>query len=157
MPRNEHSFFGGNINPDGIATNAVETAKIPDGAVIIPKEEAALQTGSINITLSFAAAAELGTFKIYFPMKVTIDKIRTTVTKIIGATTAAYVTGANLAGNSAGGLVTIAASAAIGELDSASPTDKNVVEKDGWYSLTTSKDGTYAGMVEVSLEYTRTA
>jgi hypothetical protein len=157
MPRNEHSFFSGNIIAANIASDAVTTVKILDANVTIPKEEAALTTGQINIALSLAAAAELGTFKVYFPMKVTINKIRTAVTKVVGSTSDATVTGANVSGNSDDGQVTIAASAAIGELDSASPTSNNVVAANGWYSLTTYKANNYAGMIEVSLEYTRTA
>lgn len=154
--RNPRSMFA-NLHAEDIASNAATTVKFVDGAVTTPKVEAALATRTINIALSLEAAAELGTFKIYFPMKVTIDKIRTVVTKVVGSTSAATVTGANISGLSDSGVVTIAASAAIGEEDTATPTNNNVVAKDGWYSLTTYKAGNYAGMIEVSLEYTITA
>lgn len=156
-PRNPHSLFGGIMEVGDIASNAVTTVKIVDSTVALSDAEAALKSGSVNIALSLEAAAELGTFKIYFPMKVTIDKIRTVVTKVVGGTSAATVTCGNISGASPGGVVTIAASAAIGEEDSATPTGNNVVAKDGYYYLTTYKAGNYAGMIETTLEYSITA
>lgn len=126
-------------------------------AAKIAHVEAALTKGLASIRLSTESAAECGTFKIYFPMKVTINKIRTVVTKVIGVTADVTVTGANSTGDSANGVVTVAAAAAIGEEDSASPTTNNVVLADGYYSLTTAKGATYGGSVEAFLEYTITA
>jgi hypothetical protein len=152
--RNERSLFGGKIPADQIASDAAITAKFLDGSVTLPKVEAALQVGITNIALSFAAAAEMGTFKVYFNKKVRIDKIRTVVTKIVGSTSAAYVTCGNVSAPS-DALVTIAASAAIGEEDSAVPnTYNNVVAKDSYYQLVTSKANNYAGMIELFLEWT---
>jgi hypothetical protein len=150
--RNPRSIFE-NIDAGNIASDAAITVKFLDGAVTAPKVEAALSTRQINIALSFASADELGTFKIFFPMKVTISKIRSAVTKVIGATSVATIQGGNASGLSVSGLVTIANDAAIGEQDLASPTNNNVVAKDSYYSLTTYKAGDYAGTVEVSLEY----
>jgi hypothetical protein len=154
MPRatNPHSLYGGKIGPAQIASDAVTTIKTKDANVTSPKAEAALRTHIANIVLSFGAAAELGTFKIYFPKKVTINKIRTVVTKVIGSTSAAYAICQNVSGVAA--IVTIAASAAIGEEDSATITENNVIAADSWLSLTTSKAGNYAGMIEAFVEYT---
>lgn len=153
--RNPGSIYE-NIDAENIAADAATTIKFSDGAVTVPKAEAALTARQVSIALSFEAAAQLGTFKVYFPMKVTINKIRTVVTKVIGSTSVATIQGGNVSGASVAGLVTIAASAAIGEEDSASPTHNNIVAKDGYYYLTTYKAGNYAGMIELSLEYTVT-
>lgn len=126
-------------------------------AAKIAHVEAALTKGIASIHLSTESAAECGTFKVYFPMKVTINKIRTVVTKVIGITADVTITGANSTGNSANGVVTVAAAGAIGEEDTASPTTNNVVLADGYYSLTTAKGATYGGAVEAFLEYTVTA
>ncbi|OPY54647.1 MAG: hypothetical protein A4E48_00226 [Methanosaeta sp. PtaU1.Bin060] len=156
LPRatNPHSLYGGVIDAGRIASNAATTVKFQDNAVTIPKVESALKSDVINISLSFESAGELGTFKIYFPMRVIVNKIRTVVTKVIGASTPAYVTVRNVSGLA--GIVTIDAGAAIGEEDSAAITDNNVIAKDSWLSLTTSKGSSYAGTVEVFIEYTIT-
>lgn len=99
---------------------------------------------------------EQGALKIYFPMKVTINKIRTTVLKALSDTNTGTITGANSSGASTGGVVTIAASAALNEEDSAVPTTNNVVLADSYYQLTSAKTKV-AGKVLVSLEYTITA
>jgi hypothetical protein len=93
--------------------------------------------------------------KLYFPYKVTINKIRSIVMKALGATDTGTITGANATGASTNGVVTIAISAALNEEDSAIPTTNNVVAADSYYKLTTAKS-TAGGKVLVSLEYTRT-
>lgn len=93
--------------------------------------------------------------KLYFPFKATINKIRSIVMKALADTDTGTITGANATGASANGVVTIAASAALNEEDSAIPTTNNVVAADSYYKLTTAKS-TAGGKVLVSLEYTRT-
>ncbi len=53
-------------------------------------------------------------------MKVTINKIRSIVTKELGGTDTGTITGANSVGASVDGVVTVAISAALNEEDSAS-------------------------------------
>jgi hypothetical protein len=140
-----------------LASDAVTTPKILAANVTIPKVEAALKTGLASIALSVEAAAEQGTFWVYFNKKVTINTIRTVVTKVIGITNPATFTCGNADGASTGGVVTVDAAAAIGDLDSATPTTNNVVAKDSYYYITSSKSTTYGGKVQLFLEYTVTA
>jgi len=98
---------------------------------------------------------EQTTTKIYFPMKITINKIRSIVMKALAATNDGTITGANSTGDSEDGVVTIAASASLNAEDSASPTTNNVVVAGSYYQLTTAK-GNAGGKVLVTLEYTRT-
>ena len=108
-----------------------------------------------TFAMSFETNEQTAT-KIYFPYKVTINKIRSIVMKALGGTDTGTITGANATGNSATGVVTVAISAALNEEDNASPTTNNVVAADNYYKLTTAK-ATAGGKVLVSLEYTRTA
>jgi hypothetical protein len=100
---------------------------------------------------------EQTTTRVYFPMKVTINKIRGIVMKALAATDAGTVKGGNSTGASTGGVLTMAASSALNyEPTAATPTTNNVVLADGYYYLTTAKS-TAGGKVLVSLEYTVTA
>lgn len=114
-----------------------------------------LLKGSNTFSMSFETNEQTAT-KIYFPFKVTINKIRSIVMKALAATSAGTITGANLTGNSTNGVVTIAASAVLNEEDSASPTTNKVVAANSYYQLTTAKANA-GGKVMVTLEYTRTA
>lgn len=107
------------------------------------------------LPMSFEAN-EQTTSRIYFPYKVTINKIRTVVVKALGANDTGTITGANSSGDSATGVVTVAISEALNAEDSCTPTTNNVVNADSWYSLTSAKT-TAGGKVLVSLEGTRTA
>jgi hypothetical protein len=140
-----------------LASDSVTTAKILAANVTIPKVESALKTGLASIALSVEALAECGTFNVYFNRKVTINKIRTVVTKVVGITADATFTCGNASGASTNGVVTVAAGAAIGEEDSATPTTNNVVAKDSYYYITSAKGATYAGKVQLFLEFTVTA
>lgn len=135
----------------------VKTGATTIGAnkVTIPKIEAALQKGIITLPLSFETNEQTAT-KVYFPFKVTINKIRSIVMKALAGTDAGTITGANSTGNSNNGVVTVALSAALNEEDAASPDSNNVVLADGYYKLTSAK-ATAGGKVLVTLEYTRTA
>lgn len=118
------------------------------GGVLGPK-------GVIAVPLSFETNEQMQTL-IYFPMKVTINKIRTTVTKALADTDAGTVTCGNVGGASANGVVTVALSAALEDDDTASPTTNNVVLAGGYYYLTTAKT-TAGGKVLATIEYTLTA
>ncbi|OPY54648.1 MAG: hypothetical protein A4E48_00227 [Methanosaeta sp. PtaU1.Bin060] len=158
MARNKGSPFDRSVaSAADLASDSITTAKILDSNVTLAKVEAALKTGVVSIALSVESADECGTFKVYFNRKVTINKIRTVVTKVLGATADATVTCGNSTGASANGVVTIAATGcAIGDEDSASPTTNNVVPKDSYYYLTTAKGATYGGKLQAFLEYTVT-
>lgn len=105
--------------------------------------------------MSFETGEQM-TLKVYFPYKVTINKIRSIVTKALAGTDDGTITCGNSTGASTGGVVTVATSAALADEDSATPSDNNVVLADGYYYLTTAKS-TAGGKVLVTLEFTRTA
>ena len=111
--------------------------------------------GIVTAHLSFETDEQTAT-RIYFPFKVTINKIRSIVMLAVAATNDGTVTGANSTGASANGVVTVAASSALNAEDVASPTTNNVVLADGYYQLTSAKAAA-GGKVLVTLEYTRTA
>lgn len=117
--------------------------------------ESALLKGLTTVPLSFETG-EQTTTRIYFPMKVTINKIRGIVMKAIAGTDNGTVTCGNSTGASASGVITATASAALNTEYSASPTTNNVVLADGYYYLTSAKS-TAGGKVLVSLEWTVTA
>ena len=117
--------------------------------------EAALLKGVTTISMSFETG-EQTTTKIYFPMKVTINKIRGIVMKAIAGTDNGTVTCGNSTGASATGVITATASAALNTEYAVSPTTNNVVLADGYYYLTSAKS-TAGGKILVSLEWTVTA
>ena len=116
--------------------------------------ESSLSKGIITIPLSFETDEQTAT-KIYFPFGVTINKIRSIVVKALAATDDGTVTGANSTGDSANGVVTVAASAALNIEDTAYPTTNNTVAAGSYYKLTSAKS-TAGGKVIATLEYTRT-
>jgi len=112
-----------------------------------------IKKGIVTVPLSFESGEQTAT-KIYFPFAVTINKIRSIVVKAIAATDDGTITGANSTGDSANGVITVAASSALDTEDSASPTTNNEVAADSYYKLTSAKS-TAGGKVLVTLEYTR--
>ena len=106
----------------------------------------------VTIPMSFETG-EQTTTKIYFPKAVTINRIRSTVIKALAATDAGTITCGNSIGASAGGVVTVALSAALNTENSAIPTTNNIVAADSYYYLTSAKT-TVGGKVLVTLEYT---
>lgn len=146
------------ISNDTALTHDSATALVTEHAVkgyVDSVSEITVVEEVITIPLSFETGEQTAT-KIYFPYKVTVNKIRSIVMKALAATDAGTITGANSTGDSSGGVVTVAASAALNEEDSATPTTNNVVEADSYYKLTTAKT-TAGGKVLVTLEVTRTA
>ncbi|MFA5306102.1 MAG: hypothetical protein WC365_01495 [Candidatus Babeliales bacterium] len=154
---------------DAHATAGVDTdgTLAADSDVLVPSQKAvntfvetsvAAATGAkgvIAFPLSFETNEQMQTL-IYFPMKVTVNKIRSTVTKALAGTSNGTITCGNVGGASANGVVTVALSAALEDDDTASPTTNNVVLADGYYYLTTAKADA-GGKVLVTLEYTVTA
>lgn len=145
---------------DGMAgvadtTGLTDTAGVLTVAAKIKHLEEALLKGCTTVPMSFESG-EQTTTKIYFPMKVTINKIRGIVMTEIADTDNGTITCGNSAGDSANGVITAAASAALDTEYSVSPTTNNVVLADGYYSLTSAKT-TSGGKVLVSLEWTITA
>lgn len=98
---------------------------------------------------------EVGQYKFYFPNAVTINKVRTQVVKALADTDAGTITCGNATGASTGGVATHAASAAIGDAQTATPTTNNTVVADSYYYFTSAKT-TAGGKVKVSVEYTIT-
>ncbi len=143
-----------------IAGSAATTGLTASGggltvAAKIAHLEAALLKGVTTVPLSFETD-EQTTTRIYFPMKVTVNKIRGIVMKAIAASDNGTVTCGNSTGASASGVLTATASDALNTEYSASPTTNNVVLADGYYYLTSAKS-TAGGKVLVSLEWTVTA
>lgn len=134
---------------------AIGSSGLQDLSVSIGKLAATLLTGVTTVPMSFETN-EQAAVKIYFPFKVTVNKMRGIATKAIAATDAGTITGANSTGNSTGGVITAAASDAINTEYSASPTTNNVVLAESYYKLTAAKS-TAGGKVLVTIEWTRTA
>jgi hypothetical protein len=109
----------------------------------------------VTVPVSFVTANQMAT-KVYFPFKVTVNKIRSVTTGALSANDAGTITGANSTGDSATGVLTLAASEVVATEHSVSPTTNNVVLADGYYSLTTLKTTT-GGTALVTIEATRTA
>lgn len=136
-------------------TGLTDSSGVLTVAAKIAHLESALLKGTTSFTMSFETG-EQTTTRIYFPMKVTINKIRGIVMKAIAGTDNGTVTCGNSTGASASGVLTAIASDALNTEYSASPTTNNVVLADGYYYLTTAKS-TAGGKILVSLEWTRTA
>jgi len=112
-------------------------------------------TEIITVPISLATGEQTAT-KIFFPYKVTVNKIRGIVMKAIAAVDNGTIQGANSTGNSAAGLITATASDALNVEYSVSPTSNNIVSANSYYILTSAK-ATAGGKVLVSLEVTRMA
>lgn len=136
-------------------TGLSDTSGVLTVAAKIAHLEAALLKGVTTVPMSFETD-EQTTTKIYFPMKVTINKIRGIVMKAIAGTGNGTVTCGNSTGASATGVITATASAALNTEYAVSPTTNNVVLADGYYYLTSAKS-TAGGKILVSLEWTVTA
>ena len=136
-------------------TGLSDTSGVLTVAAKIAHLEAALLKGVTTVPMSFETD-EQTTTKIYFPMKVTVNKIRGIVMKAIAGTDNGTVTCGNLDGDSENGVITAAASAALNTEYDVSPTTNNVVPANGYYYLTSAKS-TAGGKVLVSLEWTVTA
>lgn len=108
----------------------------------------------IVVPLSFETN-EQTTTKIYFPYKVTVNKLRGIAMKAIAATDNGTITASNATGAMTGGVLTFTASDAIDTEKNASPSTNNVIAADSYIQLVSAKS-TAGGKVHVSVEYTRT-
>jgi len=108
-----------------------------------------------NIPMSFVTAEQMQ-MRIYFPFAVTITKIRGIVTSVVSGTADGTITCGNSTGASTNGVLTITLSSAVGAKFTATPTTNNTVAADSYYYLTSLKTLT-GGLVDCTLEYTRTA
>lgn len=105
-----------NVAAGGIKAVADESTISTAGGTIAIKANgiglaslaATLAKGITTVPMSFETG-EQAQVKIYFPYKVTINKIRGTVTKAVADTTNGTITGANTGGASANGVVTAVA------------------------------------------------
>ena len=136
-------------------TGLSDTAGVLTVAAKIKHLEDALLKGCTTVPMSFETG-EQTTTKIYFPMKVTINKIRGIVMTAIAGTDDGTITCGNSTGASDNGVITAKASDALNTEYSVSPTTNNVVLADGYYYLTSEKTNP-GGKVLVSLEWTITA
>jgi len=111
----------------------------------------------LTVPVSFEADG-VGVQTVYFPYAVTINRVRSCVTKVLGATNTGTITAKNAAGTGmTGGVVTLAISAAVGELDdSGAISANNTIAADSFMTLTTAKT-TAGGTAAAYVEYTRTA
>lgn len=116
---------------------------------------ASLLKGVVSCPVSFETDG-VGVMTIYFPFAVTVNLVRTCVTKVLAASNTATVTAKNAAGTGmTGGVVTIAASAAVGELDvSTTISGNNTIAADSFMTLTSAKS-TAGGTAIAFVEYTR--
>jgi len=145
----------------GVMAGVAETTGLSDTtgvltvAAKIAHLEDALLKGCTTVPMSFETG-EQTTTKIYFPMKVTINKIRGIVMKAVADKDDGTITCGNSTGASDNGVITATASDALNTEYSVLPTTNNVVLGDDYYSLTSAKT-TPGGKVLVSLEWTVTA
>ena len=137
-----------------LATDAVETAKIKALNVTIAKLEAAI----VARTMSFGSIliTETTAWKIYFKEKATITKITSIVTVALSANQTVLTAKNSAASSMADGAITIASGAAAGEVDTASPSDNNVVTA-GDFIIVASDGAPTTGEVILNIEYTLTA
>ena len=117
------------------------------------REDEKLDDGLTTLHMSFETGEQTAT-KVYFPFPVEILRIRGIVMKALGATDTGTITGANADGNSTGGVITGAISAALNTEYVVTPTTNNIVGKDSYYKLTSAKT-TAGGRMLVSLEWVR--
>ena len=113
-----------------------------------------INNGIITVPMSFETGEQTAT-KIYFPFAVRITKLRGIVTKALANTDTGTIQGANSVGNSSGGLLTGAISAALNtEYVTTGITTNYLVGKNDYYKLTSAKT-TAGGKMLVTIEYER--
>ena len=135
-----------------IASGALTIAA---NAVTIAKIEAALRKGVVAV--GPLLQAEVLNATVYFPFKVTINKVRAFTTVIIGGADSVITLKDHSGDTMANGTITIAtAGSAVGDEDSASPTTNNVIDADEKIILA-HDGGPNAGEAYFTIEYTRTA
>lgn len=138
---------------DTVPAGSIVNADISASAGIVPsKFDNSANYKTICIPMSFASGLTT-THTLYFPMAVTVAKVRTFVTTAIAGTDAATVTCANNAGSAmTGGVVTIPLSSAVATENSATPTTNNTFTAGQKMQLTTAKT-TAGGVVNCYVEF----
>lgn len=117
-------------------------------------ESEKMNNGITAVLMSFETGEQTAT-KIYFPFAVKIIKMRGIVMKALAGTDTGTIQGANADGNSTGGLLTGAISAALNtEYATTGITTNYLVGKDSYYKLTSAKT-TAGGKMLVTLEWER--
>jgi len=131
--------------------NKTLTSPIIDGIA-----SADLRKGVIAVPMSFETIG-LGIMTVYFPFACTIGLLRSVVTKALAGTDVGTLTPKNSAGTGmTGGVVTIAASEAVGGLDvSSAISGNNVVAANSFMTITSAKS-TVGGEATCFIEFTRT-
>ena len=108
------------------------------------------------VTMSFETSSQ-GAVKVRFPFAANITALRGQVTKAVAASNAGTVTPSNSSGNITGGTLTFAASAAVGNEQTATTlTTNKTIAKDTDLTLTPAKS-TAGGVVQVTVQYQRIA
>lgn len=141
------------MSGDVTILNTGETA-IGAGKVEIANLEAALKKdillfGEVDIT-------ETTVWKVEFPFKVTINKVNTVVSVALSAHETTVTLKNNGGTSMTNGVITIASEAAKGEVDTASPTEHNVIAAGEDLQLVSSGACT-TGKAVATIHYTRTA
>ena len=108
-----------------------------------------------GIRLSFQTG-EQGAVKINFPFRVRIDHARSQVVRALAVANPGTVTMSNKDGDMANGVISHAASAALGNEVVVTPTTNRIINKDTDLTLTPAKSRV-GGMVQVTIHYTRMA
>lgn len=127
-----------------LAPNGVEG----NGGQILGLEEV------LYVPVSFETGFQM-TLKLFFPYAVTINKLRSIVTKALSGTDAGTITANNAASAAmATGVLTIPLSSALGVATSASPTSNNSIAADANMELVIAKT-TAGGEALVTVEFTR--
>lgn len=109
-----------------LANNAVTTAKITDSNVTLVKLETILKTEVLPLTVSFETGEQTG-YSLTLPYACTVVGVTGVVVKAIAATDAGTITGSCNGVNMTAGVITCAASDALGITYSITPTANNVL------------------------------
>lgn len=109
----------------------------------------------LNVRLSFETG-EQGAVKIRLPFRAQVVSLRSQVVLALAATDAGTITPSNSVGNMASGTISHAASAALGNEITATPTTNTVIAKSTDLTLTPAKT-TAGGKVNVTVHFKRIA
>lgn len=139
-----------------IPTGSIVNADISASAGIVPSKFAnSANYKVIAVPVSFVTANQT-TQTIYFPMSVTVTKVRSFVTSALSGTDAGTITCENNAGSAmASGVITIPLSSAVATENSATPTTNNTFTAGQKMQLVIAKTTT-GGAATVFVEYLTT-
>jgi hypothetical protein len=133
-----------------VTVSAFDSA--PAGSITPADLNTAANYKVVCIPVSFASGQQ-ATHTLYFPMAVTVARVRSFVTSAIAGTDNATITCSNNAGSAmTGGVVTIDASSAVATEDSATPTTNNTFTAGQKMQLACAKT-TAGGTANVFVEF----